>query len=339
LLGILKRNLHPHLSRFYAHIDSLPSTKSAVAAYNNAQKQKIKARTTNASFELGLPNAKEGQVVTRLPPEPSGYLHIGHAKAAILNQYFAEHYKGTFLVRFDDTNPSKEKAEFQDSILEDLTLLGIKPDKLSYTSDSFDKLFQYAIELIKLGKAYTDDTLQAQMQKERWDGIASAHREDSVEANLEHFSLMQSGSEEGVKWCLRAKISVDDPNKAMRDPVIYRCNLQPHHRTGTTWKLYPGYDFACPVVDSIEGVTHALRTNEYHDRNPQYQWMLDSLKLRKVDIWDFGRISFVYTLLSKRKLKAMIEEKQLVSGWDDPRFPTVRGTFRCSLKIGPDSLW
>jgi len=323
----LKRNLHPHLARYYSYVDALPATKSAVSSFNTALKTKIKSRTANASFELGLPNAKEGQVVTRLPPEPSGYLHIGHAKAAILNQYFAQSYKGKFLVRFDDTNPSKEKAEFQDSILQDLELMGVKPDKLSYTSDYFDQLFQYAIHMIKLGKAYTDDTLQEDMRKQRMDGTPSTHRNESVEDNLSHFSLMQSGSKEGLSWCLRAKISIDDPNKAMRDPVIYRCNLEPHHRLGNKWNIYPGYDFACPIVDSIEGVTHALRTNEYRDRNAQYTWMLDALSLRRVDIWDYGRVAFVYTLLSKRKLKAMIEEKHLVSGWDDPRFPTIRGPF------------
>lgn len=266
----MKRNLHPHLARWFSYIDTLPSVKTAISAYQAAQKNKIKARTANASFELGLQNAVQGKVVTRFPPEPSGYLHIGHAKAAILNQFFARQYEGKFLIRFDDTNPSKEKvriwlecllsdlflstlaqAEFQDSILEDLSLMGIKGDAMSYTSDYFDQLFQHAITMIKSGKAYTDNTAQQQMRDERMNGIASAHRDDSVESNLEHFAQMQAGTEEGVKWCLRAKISSDDPNKAMRDPVIYRCNLEPHHRTGNTWKIYPGYDFACPIVVSL----------------------------------------------------------------------------------------
>lgn len=324
-LGLIKRSLHIHLARHFACIEALPSVKSAQAAFAAANKNKIKARTANATFELGLPGAQQGKVVTRFPPEPSGYLHIGHAKAAILNQYFAQHYQGKFIVRFDDTNPSKESAEFQDSILEDLLLMGLKGDTMSYTSDYFDKLYDYALQMIQQGKAYTDDTAQEQMRAERMDGIPSKHRDDSVEDNLKHFEEMKSGSDSGLKWCLRAKISADDPNKAMRDPVIYRCNLQPHHRTGTQWKIYPGYDFACPIVDCIEGVTHALRTNEYRDRNPQYWWMLDALGLRRVEVWDFGRLSFVYTLLSKRKLKAMVEEKGMVSGWDDPRFPTIRG--------------
>ncbi|KAG6844929.1 glutamate--tRNA ligase [Tephrocybe sp. NHM501043] len=163
-------------------------------------------------------------------------------------------------------------------------------------------------------------------------GIASAHRDDSVEENIKHFDEMKAGTEEGLRWCLRAKMSVDDPNKALRDPVIYRCNLLPHHRTGDKWKVYPTYDFACPVVDSIEGVTHALRTNEYRDRNPQYQWMIDALELRKVNIWDFSRLNFIYTLLSKRKLHEFVN-KGLVRGWDDPRFPTVRGIRRRGMTV------
>lgn len=163
------------------------------------------------------------------------------------------------------------------------------------------------------------------MRAQRMDGIASARRDLSVEDSLARFAEMATASPEGKRWCIRARMSVDDPNKALRDPVIYRVNDLAHHRTGTTWKMYPTYDFACPVVDSLEGVTHALRTNEYRDRNPQYQWMLDALDLRKVDVWDFGRLAFVYTLLSKRKLKWFVEEGH-VSGWDDPRFPTVRGT-------------
>lgn len=164
------------------------------------------------------------------------------------------------------------------------------------------------------------------MRSERWNGIASSRRSLSITESLTHFASMATGSPEGLKWCIRAKISFTDPNKAMRDPVIYRCNLLPHHRTGDKFKIYPTYDFACPIVDCLEGVTHALRTNEYRDRNPQYHWMLEKTGLRKVEIWDFGRMNFVYTLLSKRKLKWFVEEGK-VRGWDDPRFATVRGSF------------
>jgi len=153
-----------------------------------------------------------------------------------------------------------------------------------------------------------------------------------VEDNLKHFDEMRAGTEEGLRWCLRPKMSVDNPNKALRDPVIYRCNIASHHRTGHKWKVYPTYDFACPVVDSLEGVTHALRTNEYRDRNPQYQWMIEALGIRSVNIWDFSRLNFIYTLLSKRKLRWFVDEG-IVHGWDDPRFPTVRGIRRRGLTI------
>lgn len=159
-------------------------------------------------------------------------------------------YKGTFLVRYDDTNPTKEKAEFQQAIIEDLALMGIHGDRVTYTSDYFDDLYKLAIEMIKRDKAYADDTLQEKMRAERMDGIPSERRNSTVEENLERFAEMTKGSEEGLRWCIRAKISADNPNKAMRDPVIYRCNVMPHHRTGDTWKVYPTYDFACPVVVS-----------------------------------------------------------------------------------------
>jgi len=262
-----------------------------------------------------------------------GYLHIGHAKAALLNDYFAhEKYKGTLICRFDDTNPSKEKEEFQDAIVEDLALMGIRPDMTSYTSDYFEELYQYCIRMIKEAKAYADNTEQMTMRDERMNGIASKCRDATVDENLSHFKEMERGTEDGVKWCIRAKMSVDNPNKAMRDPVIYRCNPQPHHRTGDKWKIYPTYDFCCPIVDSMEGVTHALRTIEYRDRNPQYQWMLDALNLRKVHIWDFARMNFIRTLLSKRKLTKFVEQG-IVWGWDDPRFPTIRGIRRRGMTI------
>ena len=263
----------------------------------------------------------------------SGYLHIGHCKAALLNDYFAhEKYKGVLICRFDDTNPSKEKEEFQDAIVEDLALMGIKPDKTSYSSDYFEEMYQLCVTMLKEGKAYADDTERETMQKERFDGIASKRRNDSVAENLARFEEMKTGSEEGIKCCIRAKISADNPNKAMRDPVIYRCNPQPHHRTGDKWKIYPTYDFCAPVVDSIENVTHALRTNEYRDRNPQYEWMQDALHLRKVHIWDFARMNFVRTLLSKRKLTKFVDSGAVL-GWDDPRFPTIRGIRRRGMTI------
>jgi len=211
--------------------------------------------------------------------------------------------------------------------------MGIRPDKTSYSSDYFQEMYDYCVHIIKIGKAYADDTEQEEMRDQRMKGLPSARRDATVETNLAHLSEMKSGSVEGIKWCIRAKMSVDNPNKAMRDPVIYRCNPQPHHRTGTTWKIYPTYDFCVPILDSLEGVTHALRTNEYRDRNPQYNWFQDVLQLRKVHIWDFARMNFVRTLLSKRKLTKFVDSG-LVWGWDDPRFPTIRGIRRRGMTIG-----
>ncbi|KAJ7721549.1 glutamate-tRNA ligase [Mycena maculata] len=333
IMGLLKNNNQPHLLRWSIHLESLDCIQTALASLTAAKATKARSTTkTAAGFALGLVDAEDGKVVTRFPPEPSGYLHIGHAKAAMLNQYFAKMYHGKLIIRFDDTNPSKEKTEFEDTILEDLHLLNIHGDVITHTSDHFQTLYDLAVKMIKSGQAYTDDTEQAQMRIERGEGTASKHRDDSVEANLQHFDEMTAGTPEGLRWCLRAKMSVDNPNKAMRDPVIYRCNLLPHHRTGNKWKVYPTYDFACPAVDAIEGVTHALRTNEYRDRNPQYQWMIEALGLRKVNIWDFSRLNFIYTLLSKRKLHWFVDQG-LVRGWDDPRFPTVRGIRRRGLTV------
>ncbi|KAL1970822.1 hypothetical protein VTN77DRAFT_2656 [Rasamsonia byssochlamydoides] len=333
-VAAIKKGTLINLTRWFHFLEELcPWTAPVVETLNAAAREKKAAKSREgASYDIALLNTDQG-VVTRFPPEPSGYLHIGHAKAALLNDYFAhEKYKGTLLVRFDDTNPSNEKVEFQDAIIEDLALMGIKADKLSYTSDYFDKLYEYCIQMIKDGNAYADDTDKETMGAERMKGIPSKRRDATVEENLARFEEMKKGTEEGMRWCIRAKISVDNPNKALRDPVIYRCNPVPHHRTGTTWKIYPTYDFACPIVDSIEGVTHALRTIEYRDRNPQYQWMLDALKLRHVQIWDFARMNFIRTLLSKRKLTKLVE-KGVVWGWDDPRFPTIRGIRRRGMTV------
>lgn len=216
--------------------------------------------------------------------------------------------------------------------MEDLALMGIKADKISYTSDYFQELYDYCVQMIKDGNAYADDTAQEKMRDERMNGIASERRDSSVEDNLARFEEMKKATEEGKKWCIRAKISVDDPNKALRDPVIYRCNPEAHHRTGSTWKIYPTYDFCCPIIDSHEGVTHALRTTEYNDRDAQYQWFLKALKLRQVYNWGFARLNFVRTLLSKRKLTKIVDAG-IVDGWDDPRMPTVRGVRRRGVTI------
>ncbi|KAI4094523.1 MAG: hypothetical protein LQ339_007484 [Xanthoria mediterranea] len=330
----IKKGVMINVTRWFKWIEETNDWVAPVVLSLNAhaQERKVAKSKEGANYDIALPDTDKG-VVTRFPPEPSGYLHIGHAKAALLNDYFAhEMYKGTMICRFDDTNPSKEKEEFQQSIVEDLALMGIKPDKTSHTSDYFQQLYDQCLTLLKAGKAYADDTERETMQHERFDGIASKRRDATIEENLARFEEMKKGNEEGVRWCLRAKISVDNPNKAMRDPVIYRCNPQPHHRTGEKWKVYPTYDFACPIVDSMEGITHALRTIEYRDRNPQYNWMLDALNLRKPNIWDFARMNFVRTLLSKRKLTKFVDSGH-VWGWDDPRFPTIRGIRRRGMTI------
>ncbi|PGH18885.1 glutamate-tRNA ligase [Polytolypa hystricis UAMH7299] len=321
-------------ARWFNFIESsYPWVNTVVSALNaTAQKKKAAASAAGGSYNIGLQHPENG-VVTRFPPEPSGYLHIGHAKAALLNDYFAhEQYQGTLICRFDDTNPSKEKSEFEESIGHDLSLLGIAPDRISYSSDYFQEMYHLCVKIISDGKAYADDTEKETMQKERFDGIASKCRDASVEDSLARFAEMKTGSEEGLRWCIRAKISPDDLNKALRDPVIYRCNLEPHHRTGTTWKIYPTYDFCVPILDALEGVTHALRTTEYGDRNAQYAWMQEALGLRKVYIWDFSRVNFVRSVLSKRKLTKLVEQG-VVWGWDDPRMPTIRGIRRRGMTV------
>ncbi|CAD8144692.1 unnamed protein product [Paramecium octaurelia] len=277
-----------------------------------------------------LKGAIKGQVCTRFPPEPSGYLHIGHIKASVLNYRYSKMYEGKMLVRFDDTNPSKEKAEYQEAILEDLKTLQIEWANLSHSSDYFDLAEEKARFLIKKGLAYCDNTDKETMKKERFDGIESVNRNNSVEDNLEKFEQMLSGKT--FDYCLRAKIDMKALNKCLRDPVLYRTNQIPHHRTGTKYKAYPTYDFVCPILDSIEGVTHAMRTNEYSDRIEQYQWVQQALELRPVEIYEFSRLNFVNTCLSKRKLQEFVDQK-VVEGWQDPRFPTLRGIIRRGITV------
>ncbi|PHH72135.1 hypothetical protein CDD80_4751 [Ophiocordyceps camponoti-rufipedis] len=328
-MGSIRKNGLPNLTRWFTFIEqSHPEIQEASKAADAAAK-----KPGGANYNLALQDTDKG-VVTRFLPEPSGYLHIGHAKAALLSDYFGHvAYKGKMRLRLDDTNPSKESEEFQDAIVEDLALMGIKADSLTYTSDYFDYLYDMCKKLISMGKAYADDTDQETMRAQRMDGIPSKRRDRPVEENLRIFEEMRKGSEEGLAHCIRAKISADDPNKALRDPVIYRCNVKDaHHRTGRTWNMYPMYDFACPVVDSHEGVTHALRSTEYTDRNPQYQWFLDTLGLRQVHMWDFSRINLIKTFLSKRKLAKLVDSGK-VWGWDDPRMPTIRGVRRRGMTV------
>ena len=334
--NLIKQGIRVNVTRWFNFIDE--SNPWITESANEVVQSRIKITKDEKptddgpNYELGLQDTSKG-VVTRFPPEPSGFLHIGHAKAALLNDYFAhKKYKGTLILRFDDTNPSKETQEFQDSIVEDLAMLGVSPDKTSHTSDYFQQLHDYCVQMIDEGNAYADDTEQEILRKERMAGVPSKRRDYPPQDSLAKFKEMKAGSEEGKRWFIRAKISPDDPNGALRDPVIYRCNPRPHHRTGDTWKIYPTYDFCCPIVDALEGVTHALRTTEYKDRDAQYQWMIKALRIRNVYNWDFARMNFIRTLLSKRKLTQFVENGT-VWGWNDPRMPTVRGIRRRGMTI------
>jgi glutamyl-tRNA synthetase len=307
------------------------SAPAAVASTKDAAAASV---VVDEKDKLFLDFAEHGKVQTRFPPEASGFLHIGHAKALLINRMLADKYDGKMLFRFDDTNPAKEKHEFETSIIEDMKLLGVKEDiGPTYSSDFFDKFQEYAERMIKEGNAYCDSTPVEQMRAERMDGIVSKFRDGTVAENLRLWNEMLKGTPEGDKTCLRAKIDMQADNKALRDPVLYRVNIEvPHARTGTKYKAYPTYDFCCPIIDSLEGVTHALRTNEYHDRNAQYFWINEKLGLRQPYIQDFSRLNMEFTLMSKRKLTKLVEDK-IVDGWDDPRMPTVRGLLRRGMTV------
>lgn len=294
---------------------------------------KVKVQQSSAQFNV-LPNAEMGKVVTRFPPEPSGFLHIGHVKAAMLNYHYAKMYNGKMILRFDDTNPAKEKDEYVDNIKKDLATLEIFPDDLTHTSDYFEVILKFMTQMISEGKAYCDNTDVNTMRKERTEGTPSKCRDQSVEENLKLWEALQAKdpSPEIRKYCVRAKIDCKSNNKCMRDPVFYRFSDEPHHRLGDKYKLYPTYDFACPIVDSIEGVTHCLRTNEYSDRIPMYKWVQQALGIREVIVYEFSRLNMIHTVLSKRNLRWFVNE-HIVDGWDDPRFPTVQGILRRGIRV------
>ncbi|KAM6354739.1 bifunctional glutamate/proline--tRNA ligase isoform 3-T3 [Podargus strigoides] len=331
----LQQNKVPvHAKRWYVFLEVQPAFQSVGAKWASGT-PKVKMATEKKA-DVGkfveLPGAEVGKVIVRFPPEASGYLHIGHAKAALLNQHYQVNFKGKLIMRFDDTNPEKEKEDFEKVILEDVAMLHIKPDQFTYTSDHFETIMKYAEKLIQEGKAYVDDTPAEQMKAEREQRMESKHRNNCVNKNLQMWEEMKKGTEYGQTCCLRAKIDMSSNNGCMRDPTLYRCKNQPHPRTGSTYKVYPTYDFACPIVDSIEGVTHALRTTEYHDRDEQFYWIIEALGIRKPYIWEYSRLNLNNTVLSKRKLTWFVNEG-LVDGWDDPRFPTVRGVLRRGMTV------
>jgi glutaminyl-tRNA synthetase len=272
----------------------------------------------------------EGRVHTRFPPEPNGYLHIGHAKSICLNFGLANDFEGGLCnLRFDDTNPIKEEEEYVNSIIEDIRWLGFDwGDRLFYASDYFDQLYEWAVRLIKAGKAYVDSMSADQIREFRGTltrpGKESPFRDRSVEENLDLFQRMREGEFEDGEYVLRAKIDMASPNLNMRDPVMYRILHATHHRTGDKWCIYPMYDWAHGQSDSIEGITHSICTLEFEAHRPLYDWFLESLGVYKPEQIEFARLSLNYTVMSKRKFIQLVEEKK-VDGWDDPRMPTLSG--------------
>ena len=268
---------------------------------------------------------------TRFPPEPNGCLHLGHAKAICLDFGLADDFDGLTNLRFDDTNPEKEEQEYVDSIMEDVRWLGFEWDRLCYASDYFDQLYLWAIELIKAGKAYVDDHSAEEIRQHRGTltepGINSPYRDRTVEENLDLFLRMAKGEFPDGTRVLRAKIDMASPNLNMRDPVMYRILHASHHRTGDKWCIYPMYDYAHGQSDSLEKVTHSMCTLEFTDHQPLYRWFIEQLGIFPSQQIEFDRLNLTYTLLSKRKLLQLVQEKR-VSGWDDPRMPTLCGIRR-----------
>jgi glutaminyl-tRNA synthetase len=274
----------------------------------------------------------DGRVMTRFPPEPNGYLHIGHAKSICLNFGLAETYGGLCNLRFDDTNPTKEEVEYVESIKEDVRWLGFDwGDRLYYASDYFEHLYDYAVQLIEQGKAYVD-SLSAERIKEYRGTLTEAGKESpdrnrSVEENLSLFQSMRAGEFQDGRYVLRAKIDMASGNLNMRDPVMYRILHAEHHRTGNKWCIYPMYDWAHGLCDSIEGVTHSICTLEFEDHRPLYDWFLEELGVYQPQQIEFARLNLTYTVMSKRKLLRLVEDGY-VRGWDDPRMPTISGLRR-----------
>ncbi|MDP2863930.1 MAG: glutamine--tRNA ligase/YqeY domain fusion protein [Desulfobacterales bacterium] len=274
----------------------------------------------------------DGRIMTRFPPEPNGYLHIGHAKSICLNFGLAADYKGLCNLRFDDTNPTKEEVEYVESIKEDVKWLGFDwGNRLYYASDYFDRLYDYAVQLIKKGKAYVCSLSAEEIRKFRGTltepGKESPYRSRGIEENLDIFDRMRKGEFKDGTHVLRAKIDMSSPNLNMRDPVIYRILHADHHRTGGNWCVYPMYDFAHGLSDSIEGVTHSICTLEFEDHRPLYDWLLDELGIFHPQQIEFARLNLNHTVMSKRKLLELVQDG-LVSGWDDPRMPTISGLRR-----------
>ncbi|MBA4531725.1 glutamine--tRNA ligase/YqeY domain fusion protein [Brevibacillus halotolerans] len=279
-----------------------------------------------------LESKKVDEVVTRFPPEPNGYLHIGHAKSICLNFELAKEFNGKAFLRFDDTNPTKEDQEYVESIKEDVKWLGFEWNELYFASNYFEEMYERAILLIKKGKAYVCDLSAEQMREYRGTltqpGKESPYRNRSIEENLDLFERMRKGEFADGEKVLRAKIDMTSPNMNMRDPVLYRISHATHHNTGDTWCIYPMYDYAHPLEDAIEGVTHSICTLEFEDHRPLYDWVVAETEMKHVPHqYEFARLNLTQTVMSKRKLKQLVDEN-IVDGWDDPRMPTISGLRR-----------
>lgn len=280
-------------------------------------------------IEADLQSGKHSQLITRFPPEPNGYLHVGHAKSICLNFGLADTYQGKCYMRFDDTNPLTEEQEYIDAILEDVKWLGYQWCDITYSSDQYQQLYLWAIELIQAGKAYVDSSTADEIKNSRGTltepGQESPYRNRSIEENLDLFQRMKSGEFSDGAHVLRAKIDMASPNVNMRDPVLYRIRHVPHPRTGNDWCIYPMYDYAHPLCDALEHITHSLCTLEFQDHRPLYEWFIENCSVpAKPEQTEFSRLNVSHTVTSKRKLRTLVEENH-VSGWDDPRLPTIRG--------------
>ncbi|MDU4862431.1 MAG: glutamine--tRNA ligase/YqeY domain fusion protein [Terrisporobacter othiniensis] len=279
-----------------------------------------------------LESGKHDHIITRFPPEPNGYLHIGHAKSICLNFGLAKELKGTVNMRFDDTNPLKEDDEYVNSIKEDVMWLGFNWNNLYFASDYFDEMYKRAVILIKKGKAYVDDLSADEIRETRGTltepGFDSPYRNRSIEENLDLFERMKNGEFENGQKVLRAKIDMSSPNINFRDPVIYRISHASHHNTGDKWCIYPMYSFAHPLEDAIEGITHSICTLEFEDQRPLYDWVVRECEMENVPRQiEFARLNLTNTVMSKRKLKLLVDEG-VADGWDDPRLPTISGVRR-----------
>nr|XP_036870215.1 LOW QUALITY PROTEIN: bifunctional glutamate/proline--tRNA ligase [Manis javanica] len=353
----LQQNKAPvHVKRWFGFLGAQQTFESVGAKWNvSTTKAKVAPeKKQDVGKFVELPGAEMGKVTVRFPPEASGYLHIGHAKAALLNQHYQVNFKGKLIMRFDDTNPEKEKEDFEKVILEDVAMLHIKPDQFTYTSDHFETIMKYAEKLIQEGKAYVDDTPAEQMKAEREQRIESKHRkncksillstgmtegafrEPRAQAHRQSHAV-QTGKGCSAEACgpygpgqtglpLGHEATKDQSTSASKEVLNFEVVRE------QLASVYPTYDFACPIVDSIEGVTHALRTTEYHDRDEQFYWIIEALGIRKPYIWEYSRLNLNNTVLSKRKLTWFVNEG-LVDGWDDPRFPTVRGVLRRGMTV------